>query len=404
MKIFYYKYYLILIVIISISVSVCSCKKNSTKSESDPLTLLFYPEEVSRLGGRDGSINLIVIGGTSPYSYLWSNGFTSEDISSLTTGVYAVTVTDQDGNMVIDSTTVALSIFSNTYIPGNTYYDSTGYVEYRAGNLPIIISTPHGGDLEPQTIPSRNCSECAKRSDGMTKPITEGMYNAFIAQTGCYPHVIINLLHRKKFDANRDIGEAADGNPTVEQAWYGYHEFINSAKSQVISDYSRGLFLDIHGHSHTIQRIELGYLLRSTELNLSDSMLNTTTYINESSIRTLVGDNIQSISHSELLRGLNSFGTLLDDNGFPSVPSLSNPFPEPYEEYFAGGYNTQRHSSRNNGGEIDAIQVELNRDIRFDPVRREMLINALTTSANQYIDLHYNDQFMGHFCNLILSN
>ena len=399
-----YKHNFILLLILSISFSGFSCKKNSTKSESDPLALLFYPEEVSSLGGSDGSVNLIVIGGTSPYSYLWSNGFTSEDISDLTTGVYTVTVTDQEGVTVTDSTTVALSVFSQTYIPGNTYYDSTGYVEYRAGNIPIIISVPHGGDLEPQTIPNRNCSECSKRTDAMTKLITEGMYDAFNAQTGCYPHVITNLLHRIKFDANLEIVEAADGNPTVESAWYGYHEFINSAKSQVISDYGRGLFLDIHGHSHTIQRIELGYLLSSTELNLYDSMLNTTTYINESSIRTLVGDNIQSISHSELLRGLNSFGTLLDDNGFPSVPSLSNPFPEPYEEYFAGGYNTQRYSSRNDGVEIDAIQVELNRDIRFDPTTREMLINALTTSANQYIDLHYNDQFLGDFCNLILSN
>ena len=98
------------------------------------------------------------------------------------------------------------------------------------------------------------------------------------------------------------------------------------------------------------------------------------------------------------------FGSLLDKNGFPSVPSLRITFPEPYEEYFGGGYNTNRHGSRNNGGEIDAIQVELNRDIRIDPIRREMLINALTTSANQYIDLHYNDQYLGVFCNLILSN
>ncbi len=291
--------------------------------------------------------------------------------------------------------------FSQTYTPGNIYYDSTGYVEYRAGNIPIIISAPHGGSLDPDSIPDRDCPGCIYVKDTWTKPIAEGMYDAFIEQTGCYPHVIINLLHRKKFDANRDIDDAADGNPTIEQAWYGYHAFIDSAKAQVIQDYGRGLFMDIHGHAHTIQKIELGYLLSRSELQLSDSILNTVSFIEESSIRTLVGDNIQSLSHSELLRGQNSFGTLLDNKGFPSVPSLSDPFPQSSESYFDGGYNTQRHGSRDNAGDIDAIQFELNQDIRFNAVTREILIDSLTASAVQYIDYHYNDQLANSFCNLI---
>ncbi|MFK7932341.1 MAG: hypothetical protein AB8G22_02455, partial [Saprospiraceae bacterium] len=98
------------------------------------------------------------------------------------------------------------------FIAGNTYYDSTGFVEYRAGNLPIILSAPHGGDLRPDTIPDRDCSGCSYVQDRYTKPITEGVYDAFVAATGCYPHAIINLLHRVKFDANRDVDTAADGN------------------------------------------------------------------------------------------------------------------------------------------------------------------------------------------------
>ncbi len=294
--------------------------------------------------------------------------------------------------------------FSQTYTPGNTYYDSTGFIEYRAGNLPVIISAPHGGNLEPDSIPDRDCVGCIYIKDAWTKPIAEGMHSAFLEQTGCYPHVIINLLHRKKFDANRDIGDAADGDPRVEEAWHSYHEFIDSAKNQVAQDYGRGLFLDIHGHGHMIQRIELGYLLSDADLQLSDAILNTPPYIEESSIRTLVGDNIQGFSHLELLSGQNSFGSLLDNKGFPSVPSLSDPFPQVNEPYFDGGYNTQRHGSREDEGEIDAIQIELNQDIRFDATIRGILIDSLTTSISQYINLHYNDQFTVHFCNLILNN
>ena len=292
-------------------------------------------------------------------------------------------------------------LFSQTYVPGQIYYDSTGYVKYRAGNLPIILSSPHGGDLQPSSIPDRNCSGCVYLKDSWTKEITEGLYNKIISETGCYPHVIINLLHRKKFDANRDIIDAADGNPTVEIAWQTYHNFIDSAKNQIVEDYGRGLFLDMHGHAHTIQRIELGYLLSKNELQLTETTLNTNTYIEESSIRALVEQNIQNFSHSELLRGQYSFGTIMDDKGFPCVPSSSDPFPLGSEPYFSGGYNTQRHGSRDNNGEIDGIQIEMNQSIRFDSIMREMLVDSLNSSINEYVDYHYNSQFINNYCGLI---
>lgn len=289
--------------------------------------------------------------------------------------------------------------FSQTYIPGNTYYDSTGYVEYRAGNMPIILSAPHGGSLEPMNIPDRVCAGCVYAKDSWTQTVAEGLYDEIYAQTGCYPHLVINLLHRKKFDANRDIGDAAVGNPIVEQSWYAYHAFIDSAKAQVTEKYGRGLFLDIHGHAHTIQRIELGYMLTRAELQQSDSTLNAFPMIEESSIRTLTTDNLQNHTHAELLRGDDSFGTFLVNKGFPAVPSLADPFPQGTEPYFSGGYNTGRHGSRDNQGEIDAIQIELNSNVRFTDSIRPILIDSLAQSALEYYDLHYNSAFSENYCN-----
>ncbi|MEL7250134.1 MAG: T9SS type A sorting domain-containing protein [Bacteroidota bacterium] len=47
--------------------------------------------------GEGGSIDLLVVGGTLPYTFLWSTGNTTEDIGPVSTGDYFVTVTDAAG-------------------------------------------------------------------------------------------------------------------------------------------------------------------------------------------------------------------------------------------------------------------------------------------------------------------
>src|SRR5690606_28737912 len=53
--------------------------------------------DVSINGGNDGAIDLMVSGGTAPYTYIWNNGATTEDLSALTAAVFEVTVTDANG-------------------------------------------------------------------------------------------------------------------------------------------------------------------------------------------------------------------------------------------------------------------------------------------------------------------
>ncbi len=56
--------------------------------------LLYDITSVSCMGLSDGAIDLTATYGLAPYTYLWSTAETTEDISGLSAGGYAVTVTD----------------------------------------------------------------------------------------------------------------------------------------------------------------------------------------------------------------------------------------------------------------------------------------------------------------------
>ncbi|WP_299100580.1 choice-of-anchor E domain-containing protein, partial [uncultured Winogradskyella sp.] len=53
--------------------------------------------DVSCKLGDDGAIDISVSGGTTPYTYSWSNSATSEDLSNIYANTYTVTVTDANG-------------------------------------------------------------------------------------------------------------------------------------------------------------------------------------------------------------------------------------------------------------------------------------------------------------------
>ncbi len=65
-----------------------------TIGSPDSVIIDVLPSPVSCYGGNDGQVIVTVVGGTDPYTYLWSNNATTNHLEGVVSGTYLVSVTD----------------------------------------------------------------------------------------------------------------------------------------------------------------------------------------------------------------------------------------------------------------------------------------------------------------------
>ena len=259
-------------------------------------------------------------------------------------------------------------------------------IEVRSGTLPIILTVPHGGTLKPDNVLARRYGVTGM--DANTAPLSEMIIEELETRYGGKPHAIFARLHRSRLDPNRDIKEAAQGEPTAEAAWHRFHESAQKACETVMQKHGYGLLLDIHGHRHIDQRVELGYLIKGEPLKATDTELNAdAALIASTSIRDL--DKRSPQSFAELVRGPQSLGGLLEFRGFRCLPSPTKSFPGVLAGYFSGAYDITAHGSRD-GGTVSAIQVECPwNNLRDRPENQRRFAKALAESLGVYFELHF---------------
>ena len=81
---------------------------------------------ISCNAGSDGWIDIEVTGGTGVYTYAWSNGESTEDLSNLGAGIYSIFVVDENG-CSYEITGIELIDPEEAMTISETHSDYTGY-------------------------------------------------------------------------------------------------------------------------------------------------------------------------------------------------------------------------------------------------------------------------------------
>jgi hypothetical protein len=81
----------------------CTATHSASIIESSTLSIVATVNLVTCSGGNNGNISLAVSGGSTPYTFNWGGGITTQNLTNLTIGTYAVTVTDNAGCSFSDS-------------------------------------------------------------------------------------------------------------------------------------------------------------------------------------------------------------------------------------------------------------------------------------------------------------
>lgn len=98
--------------------------------------------------------------------------------------------------------------------------------------------------------------------------------------------------------------------------------------------------------------------------------------------------NLSNTEGFEFLTGPQSFGAILEDEDYPSLPSPTTKSPDG-RKYYRGGYITRYHGSRYEGN-VDAIQVEIPAELRVRSLEREKFAKALGRSIHKFYQTNYS--------------
>ncbi len=201
------------------------------------------------------------------------------------------------------------------------------------GDLPLILSAPHGGRVRVPGGKQRSAGESVRDED--TAELALLLSQQLTDRLGGKPYVVIAQFSRKDADANRPAEEAFELECSAVH-WRAYHSALEQAVSECRERFGEALLIDIHG-----QAKEPAVIARGTRDG-----------------RTL--RRLEQRKGAEWLHGAPSLGERLRARGYDVAPRPNADGSPARETLFNGGYIVAHYGGMREQG-IDAVQLEFGR-------------------------------------------
>jgi N-formylglutamate amidohydrolase len=211
--------------------------------------------------------------------------------------------------------------------------ESSKLILIRQGEIPIILSAPHGGNRPIEGVPPRR-GEGVKQfvtvRDDQTDQLAEKLAAELAQRLAGKPYLVVARFERKYLDVNRPPQDAYESDK-AKPVYDAYHSALDGFCRDVQKKWKQGLFLDIHG-----QGVFPDALVRGTN--------------NGKTVELLVKRH-----GPRAIDGPNSLFGVLENGGWEVVPKCFSNDKE--DSRFSGGHIVRTYGSSGGHG-IDAIQLE----------------------------------------------
>ena len=196
----------------------------------------------------NGSISISTTGGTSPYSFSWSNGDTTEDITSLNANTYILSLSDSNNCSIQDTFTI-----NSLTTPISLTLDSSNYngssISCNNSNDGYLTAITSGGSGNLSLLWSNGST-----SDTIFN-LSEGLYSITVSDSaGCSYSDSIYIYEPQAISVYRQVGQGncaslnqniaitlviTGGIPGYVANWYGINPdslMLDSTYSYTVSD------------------------------------------------------------------------------------------------------------------------------------------------------------------------
>ena len=231
--------------------------------------------------------------------------------------------------------------------------------EFAKGNVPVILSCPHGGFKKPKRIPDKiNGPSIADKN---TYFIAKLIIN-HLKKLGIDIYYVLNKIHRSKVDLNRPPHSSSAFDKTSAEAndiFHYFHDQLNMFSQDCLVQFDKALLIDFHGFTRPYKNypdIIFGHIFGKT-LNL-----------------------VQDTTRKACEK---FWGCYQLEEEISKHFSIDNGFAESeFSLAYSGGYITHQFY---NIKQVNTIQVEVAKYIRMDSSLTIKIVKAFTTAIVESI-------------------